>query len=48
MRGKDDGKCDGKGVWGGDHDNLGYDETFTVMKLYTISQPILVSQKDPK
>jgi hypothetical protein len=48
VRGKDDGKRDGRGVWGGDHDDLGYDKTFTVMILDTILQPILVSQNDPK
>ncbi len=47
-REKDDGQRDGRGVWGGDHNDLGYDETFTVMILYTISQPILVSQNNRK
>jgi U3 small nucleolar RNA-associated protein 22 len=27
VRGKDDGARDGGGVWGGDHDDLGYDES---------------------
>ena len=30
-RGKDDGKCDGRGVWGGDHNDLGYNKMFTLL-----------------